>query len=95
MIYDFNYKSMSKAIWSFNKTLYGKCMFVICYMTFILFFLLSIYLLTLYFIKPVFSIALVLFILTPITIISFAIGSFGYYNEVNKFVTAKNIEVVK
>lgn len=85
MIYKLNNKEMRKKMKEFGKTNYGTSIFIICYLPFFLSFIITI-VFFLFFNKynclwaPPFIIALVF------TILSFSIGSYGYYKELRVFV---------
>lgn len=85
MIYKLNNKELKEKIKLFSKTVYGKCIFFICYLPFIISFFVTIVFL-IYFSKfnclwaPPFILSLIF------SIISFSIGSYGYYKELRVFV---------
>lgn len=86
MIYKLQYKDIRKKLMEFNKTVYGKSVFVICYSPFVLFFVTSIlglYLTLTYHIHPMICILPFLFLAT---FLSFCIGSYAFYKEFRIFV---------
>ena len=86
MIYKLNMTEMRNMLKEFGKTLYGKTIFVICYSTFIILFLFL-------FISIIFNLLSFenYLIVSFICLISFLIGSYGYYKELRIFVN-KNIK---
>lgn len=86
MIYKLNMTEMRNMLKEFGKTLYGKTIFVICYSTFII--LLIFLLISIIFNLLCFENYL---IVSFICLISFLIGSYGYYKELRIFVN-KNIK---
>lgn len=86
MIYKLNMTEMRNMLKEFGKTLYGKTIFVICYSTFII-------LLVFLFISIIFNLLSFenYLIVSFICLISFLIGSYGYYKELRIFVN-KNIK---
>lgn len=85
MIYKLDNKGLKQKIKEFRSSTYGKCIFLICYLPFIISFVITIIFLF-YFYKfdclwaPPFIISLIF------SIISFSIGSYGYYKELRIFV---------
>ena len=90
-IYDLNYEKMTEAIKKFTKTLYGKTVFLLAYSTFtisfiglfIILYMMSKNICSMYFIFPIFLIDL------GITLISFIMGSKYFYKELKDFVKEK------
>ncbi|MBR4178682.1 MAG: hypothetical protein IKR57_04985 [Bacilli bacterium] len=85
MIYDLDKKKFSEKLIEFNKTYYGKCIFVICYSLFIILFLTVI----INFLFKLSSIEL-MFKLLILCLISFVVGSYGFYKELRIFVNKKD-----
>lgn len=85
MIYKLDNKGLKQKIKDFGSSAYGKCIFLICYLPFIISFIVTLIFLV-YFNKfnclwaPPFIISLIF------TIISFSVGSYGYYRELRVFV---------
>ena len=85
MIYKLNNKELRKKMKEFSKTNYGKSIFLICYLPFIISFIVTI-IFFFYFNKynclwaPPFIISRVF------TVVSFSIGNYGYYKELRVFV---------
>lgn len=86
MIYKVNNKGLGNIIRDFNKTTYGKCMFVICYIPFVFLFVLTIFSL-IYFLCGTnnFFYSVYFLSLLFITLFAFSLGSFGYYKELRIF----------
>ena len=85
MIYKLDNKQFREKLREFGKTVYGKCIFLSCYLPFLFGFIITI-IFFLYFNKfnclwaPPFLISLVF------TILSFSIGSYCYYRELRVFI---------
>lgn len=85
MIYKLDNKKLKEKIREFSSSTYGKCVFLICYLPFFISFVVTIIFFA-YFNKfnclwaPPFLGSLIF------TIISFSIGSYGYYKELRVFV---------
>lgn len=91
MIYNLEYKEFSKLLFEFSKTVYGKCMFIINYSVFIFMFLFSIIMFVMNFIYDYFIINLVLIFLIMLTLISFLVGSYGFYKELRVYAENKKV----
>lgn len=85
MIYNLSYKEFSKLMFQFSKTVYGKCMFLINYSVFIFLFILTIVTFIMYLCCKWPIISIFMFILVLLTLISFVIGSYGFYKELRIF----------
>lgn len=83
MIYKLNNQELKKEMIEFNKTTYGKCMFLICYSVFFIFFIELIFSLIMVFFTP--KIFILLFVLPLLCLISFVIGSYVFYKELRLF----------
>ena len=84
MIYNLDKNKFKEKLIEFNKTYYGKCIFVICYSFFIVMLLLII----LNCFIEMFSDEW-LFMISMICLISFLVGSYGFYKELRIFVSKK------
>lgn len=94
MIYEKNNKEMRKLLRKFGSTNYGQCMFFICYMPFLLLLLLTITILLIFIKYCCLSACSMLIVkLTFATLISFCVGSFGFYKELREF--ASNNKSIK
>ena len=89
MIYSKNYKELKKELINFNKTAYGKTIFLICYApcVFCLFILVIVGMQFFQYREILCSILLILFLF--ITLIVFSIGSYAFYKELRLFVNKK------
>lgn len=87
MIYKLNNNELKKEMIEFNKTIYGKCMFLICYSVFFVLFIGLIFSLIMVFIN--FKIINLLFILPILCLISFVIGSYIFYKELRIYIESK------
>ena len=85
MIYSLNQKEMKNKMIEFNKTIYGKSIFIICYSLFFILFLSVI-------ISFIFNLLCYEYfiILLILCLISFLIGSYTFYKEFRIFVNSKN-----
>jgi amino acid permease len=83
MIYKLNNKQLRKKMKEFGKTNYGKSIFLICYLPFMISFIITLIL----FLNLNNYSCTKYFIITMIfTVISFSLGNYGYYRELRKFV---------
>ena len=88
------YKLDKDEIWDylkkFNKTQYGKTIFLVCYSLPILLFLNIIVTVILDLVYPESGFIFASSLLAFITLVSFLIGSYAYYKEFRIFVNKKN-----
>ena len=89
MIYKLNSKDMKKLLLEFSSTVYGKTMFLMCFASFFITFASTI-LATIFFlkVKNFFSASFVI-ISAFISVISFTMGSYGYYKELRIYASKK------
>jgi hypothetical protein len=88
MIYSLKYKEFTELLRDFGKTVYGKAMFAICYIPFILCFIVCIILACtkeIYFLSE-YDIVVITFV----TIILLCSGSYKYYNQLRIFAENRN-----
>ena len=83
MIYKLNNKEMRKKMREFSKTNYGKSIFLICYLPFIISFGVTI---VFFFTSFCYFFVIPFLISLIFTILSFSIGGYGYYKEFRLFV---------
>ena len=86
MIYEKNNAQMRNLLVNFGKTNYGKCMFLICYTPFFVLFALTVFSVFLFLsCNCLQSCCMVILKLLFVTLISFCIGSYGYYKEIRVY----------
>lgn len=86
MIYKLDKDDVWKYLLKFNKTEYGKTMFIICYSLSFILFIFMIATLILDFKYPGEGLILWSSLLALLDLISFVIGSYGFYKEFRIFV---------
>ncbi len=85
MIYKMKRKDINKLIGDFNKTLYGKTIFILCYISFVVAFVWTLIALYVY-AKGEDSIpALVIVFSGFMAFLTFSFGSYAYYKELRIF----------
>ena len=89
MIYNKNNKQMKEQLIDFNKTNYGKCIFIICYTPFFMFIFITLFSFFFFLKCRCFASTVTLTIMVMISTISFCIGSYGYYKELREFVNTR------
>ena len=86
MIYDKSYKELKNYLWKFNKTTYGKTIFLICYAPFLICLIIAIIFFIFYLKYMDLGYLITLIVILAICLFSFCIGSYGFYKELRKFV---------
>lgn len=100
-IYEMNNKNIKKSIGKFNKTTYGKTVFLLAYSIPLIFFLMllflfiSLYLCTCvgFFVKSAIMFLFPIFV--NLVLLSFVLGSIYYYHELKAFIKENNSLNVK